>query len=173
MLQVKSTTEENFTKVFLNIDREGRIVRSLKNGDKEYFDFMSASLSSIRTREREYNGERVKVWNISLKDYDSREEYILSLRYESGVFRSIVLALASLPLIDGRTPISIHPYSRDGYTKVIVKYGETRLDWIDGGKNLPPMEEVVVGGKTYKDSQKRDAYIEGLVSQINSRILEA
>lgn len=160
---------DNLTRVFLNIDKEGKIV-STKNGEKEYYTTLSAELSQIQEREREYNGEKVKVWNISFKDYNTREEYILSLSHSSGVFRSIVLSLASLPFIDRKTPITIHPYSKDGYTKVVVSYGDTRLNWVDGGKGLPPVDEVEVKGKKYKDTTNRDEYIEGLVAQINSRI---
>lgn len=169
MLKESISTERGLTRMFLNIDKEGRLVYN-KDGEKKFFDSVSGTLSGIQKREREYNGEKVLVWNISLKDSETREEYILSLRYESGVFRSIVLSLASLPVIGKEEVISIHPYSKDGFTKVIVRQGDTKLDWIEGGKKLPQAEEVNVAGKIYKDTSKRDAYIEKLVAQINNLI---
>lgn len=147
-------------KVYLSVS-EGKISHS-EQGKKTYFASVEGYLERIYRRDREFNGETVPYWYIDLRDRDTR--YSLSLPYRSGVFTSIVLALASAKGLT-LSPIKIEPYQKNGYTKVTVSLNGERLDWIT--KEIPPVEEKKIGAEKYKDYSKRMEFIEGLVARIN------
>ena len=86
----------------------------------------------------------------------------------SGTFKSIILSLASYQSLNKETTILIEPYERNNYTKVAVYADGTKLDWIV--KELPPLQEVVIGGKSYSDDTERMNFIRGIASQVKERI---
>ena len=95
--------------------------------------------------------------------------YSICLPYSSGVFKSIVLSLASDEALSSSTPVRIEPYEgRNGYTKVVVYSDGVKLDWV--AKQIPEQETVSVGGRTIKDDTKQMEYIVSIVNQITERI---
>ena len=151
---------EKESKYYLSITK-GKIVHSAKERRISY-DFVEGTLEAISVQERTFNGEKVLYWYIPLRG-EKGELYILSLPYKSGVFKSIILALASEPTL-GRT-VKIEPYERNGFTKVVVSLNGKRLDWIT--KELPPVESVQIAGQPVKDDTKRMVYISQLVEVVN------
>lgn len=139
------------------------------NGQKSYFSFVEGGLLSIYSKERTYGSERVMKWFIDLQDEEG-DLYTISFPYNSGTFKSIVLAMASAPNLNGSTIFKIEPYQKGNFTNVVVYGDGSKLDWIT--KELPPVEEVKVGSQVYKDDSKRMAYITSLVNNINSRITQ-
>ena len=64
-------------------------------------------------------------------------------------------------------PIRISPYKKGEYDRVSVYSGGERLDWVS---DLPPVEEIEVGGQRIKSVQKREEYISGIVQRINTTL---
>ena len=102
--------------------------------------------------------------------YEGRGGTLLPLSpYSSGVFKSIILSLASYENLTTSTPVRIEPYEgRNGYTKVVVYADGIKLDWIT--KQLPPQEIVTIGGRQVKDDTKQMEYISSLCTTIRERI---
>lgn len=138
-----------------------------ENGNKSFFSYVEGTLLSIYAKERIYGSEKVNKWFIELQD-EGGELYTISFPYSSGTFKSIVLAIASVQNLNSHTLFKIKPYQKGNYTNVVVYADGTKLDWIT--KELPAVEEIVVGSQTYKDDSKRMSYISSLVNNINSRI---
>lgn len=89
--------------------------------------------------------------------------------HSSGVFKSIILALASDEALSSSTPVRIEPYEgRNGYTKVVVYSEGVKLDWVT--KQLPEQEVVLVGGKQVRDDSKQMELITSLCATIIERI---
>lgn len=152
-------------KLYLSISH-GKVVHYLKNGGVEYFKNVEGTLKDISLKERSFNGQKVPFWYLDIKD--GAELYSLSLPYISGTFKSIILALASDEKLTADTPIVIEPYERNGYTKVVVYSDGVKLDWVT--KELPPLKEVVVKGKTYTDDEERMNFIKGIAHQVKERV---
>lgn len=149
---------------FLNV-KDGKILR--KDGlVVDEFDFVEGYLERIFQKERDFNGETLHYWYINLRD-EKGDLYSLGLPYSSGVFKSIVLSLASCETL-GLSPVRIETYLKDGHTKVIVSVGGKRLDWIT--KELPPVTEQRIGGRVVKDDSARMEYICSLVEAIKAKI---
>lgn len=139
------------------------------NGNKSYFSYVEGGLLSIYAKERTYGSERVMKWFIDLQDEEGKL-YTISFPYNSGTFKSIVLAMASAPNLNGSTIFKIEPYQKGNFTNVVVYGDGVKLDWIT--KELPPVENVQVGSQTYKDDSKRMSLICSLVEKINSCITQ-
>lgn len=149
---------------YLNISG-GKIVRRTDRGDLESFDYVEGDLERIYTRDREFRGEKVPYWYLDLRDPKSGELYSLGINATSGVWRSLILSLGSCT--NFLLPIRISPYKKGNYDRVSVYSGGERLDWVS---DLPPVEEVEVGGQRLKSVQKREEFISGLVSRINTAL---
>lgn len=143
------------------------IVELSENGQKQGFSFVEGYLLSIYTQHRNYRGEDVLKWFIDLQD-DNGETYSISFPYNSGTLKSIVLALASEEQLSASTVVRIEPYQKGNFTNVVVWADGVKLDWIT--KDLPPIQEVCIGGRNYKDESKRMEYISSLIATINQRI---
>lgn len=155
---------EQTRKYYLSIS-EGKIVHS-QDGRKEYYSSVEGRLEKVYKMERTFKGETVLYWYVDIRG-ENGELYSISLPYKSGVFKSIILALASEPAVALST-LKIEPYKKGDFTKVVVSSNGARLDWIT--KELPAVKEVRVGGQTVKDDSERMAYIESLVADINARL---
>ncbi len=142
------------------------IVELSENGSKRAFSYIEGRLQGIYTAKRTFRGEEVDRYFIDMRDEEG-ELYSIGFPYNSGTLKSIVLALASCENLTASTLIKIEPYEKNEYTKVIVRADGNKLDWIT--KELPPVEEVCIGGRTYRDEAKRMDYIASLVETINRR----
>ncbi len=152
-------------KIYLSISH-GKVVHYLSDGGVEYFKNVEGYLVGLYLKERSFNGQKVPFWYLDIKD--GKEIYSLSLPFISGTFKSIILALASDKKLTSSTPIVIEPYEKNGYTKVVVYSNGAKLDWIT--KELPPLKEVVVAGKSYTDDTERMDFIKDIASQVRERI---
>lgn len=139
----------------------GKIVHNDK-GKRNIYAFVEGKLEGINLTERTFNGEKVPYWFINLRG-EKGELFVISLPYKSGTFKSIVLALASVPTL-GKV-VKVEPYERNGYTKVVVSLNDKRLDWVT--QELPPVEDIKIAGQTVKDDTKRMEYITQLVEVVN------
>ncbi len=156
--------EQRARKYYLSIS-DGQIVHS-ENGQKEYYSFVEGTLEKIYKLERTFNGETVLYWYLDIRG-EKDELYSVSLPYKSGIFKSIVLALASEPAL-ALSSIKIEPYKKGEFTKVVVSSNGRKLDWIT--KELPAVEEVYIAGQRVKDDTRRMEYICSLVDSINARL---
>lgn len=147
------------TKTYLNV-KEGRIYQ----GSIAY-DYVEGYLRGIETKEREFNGERVKYFYFDILS-DSGELYSLALPYYGGVAKSLINSLASA---QGFTdPIRIQTYQSGDFTKVATYQSGQRLPWKHS--QLPPVEELRIGDRIVKDDSKRMALIASIVITVNSII---
>lgn len=137
-----------------------------EDGEKQLFSYVQGYLRSIYTAPRTYNGEQVTKWFIDLEDGEE-ELYTISFPYNSGTFKSIVLALASATELTSGTQVKIEPYQKGNFTNVVVRADGFKLNWVT--KELPPVETLTINGRTIKDEGKRMAYITTLTQTINRR----
>lgn len=152
-------------KVYLSISH-GKVVHYLSGGGVESFKNVEGKLQDIYIKERSFNGKNTPFWYIDIRD--GRDLYSVSLPYVSGTFKSIILSLASAQSLNQESTILIEPYEKGNYTKVVVYCDGEKLDWIV--KELPPLKEVVVGGKSYSDDSERMSFIKELASQVKERV---
>jgi hypothetical protein len=152
-------------KIYLSISK-GKVVHYLPDGGVEFFKNVEGTLQAVYTKERSFNGQKVPFWYIDIKD--GEDMYSLSLPYVSGTFKSIILALASDTELTKDKPVVIEPYEKNQYTKVCVYSEGVKLDWVT--KELPPLKEVVVGGKTYIDDTERMAFIASIAEKVGERL---
>lgn len=148
-------------RTYLNISG-GKIVRRIGSGGMETFDYVEGDLERIYTKDREFRGERVPYWYLDLKDTQTGELYSLGINASSGVWRSLILSLGSCT--NFLLPIRISPYHKGDYDRVSVYSGGEKLDWVS---DLPPVEEIEVGGMKIKSVEKREAFFRELVDKIN------
>lgn len=152
-------------KIYLSINH-GKVVQGTGE-EKQLFSYVDGAIEAIYTKRSTFGGEEVVRWYIDLRD--GAELYSLCLPYSSGVFKSIVLALAAEQSLTASTPVRIEPYEgRNGYTKVIVYADGTKLDWVT--KQLPPQETITIGGRQIKDDTKQMELITSYVRLIQERI---
>lgn len=152
-------------KIYLSINH-GKVVQG-SGANKQLYSYLDGSIESIYKKRSTFGNEVVTRWYIDLRD--GEELYSLCLPYSSGVFKSIILALASDEALSSSTPVRIEPYEgRNGYTKVVVYSEGVKLDWVT--KQLPEKEIVSVGGKTIRDDSKQMELIETYVNQITGRL---
>ena len=152
-------------KIYLSISK-GKVVHYLPDGGVEFFKNVEGTLQAVYTKERSFNGQKVPFWYIDIKD--GEDMYSLSLPYVSGTFKSIILALASDTELTKDKPVVIEPYEKNQYTKVCVYSEGVKLVWVT--KELPPLKEVVVGGKTYIDDTERMAFIASIAEKVGERL---
>lgn len=152
-------------KRYLSINH-GKVVEG--SGDqRQSYSFVEGFVQAIYTKRSTFGGEVVTRWYIDIQD--GAELYSLCLPYSSGVFKSIILALASDERLSTSTPVRVEPYEgKNGYTKVVVYSDGVKLDWVT--KQLPPEETVNVGGRSVKDDSKRMEFICSLCARVKERL---
>lgn len=152
-------------KRYLSINH-GKVVEG--SGDqRQSYSFVEGFIQAIYTKRSTFGGEVVTRWYIDIQD--GAELYSLCLPYSSGVFKSIILALASDERLSTSTPVRVEPYEgKNGYTKVVVYSDGVKLDWVT--KQLPPEETVNVGGRSVKDDSKRMEFICSLCARVQERL---
>ena len=152
-------------KTYLSISH-GKVVTG-SGESKQYYSFVGGTIEAIYTKRSTFGNEVVTRWFIDLRD--GEDLYSLCLPYSSGVFKAIVLSLATDERLTASTPIRIEPYEgRNGYTKVVVYSNGVKQDWVT--KQIPPQETITIGGKQIKDDTKQMELIESLVDTIRQRL---
>lgn len=161
----QTTTETDSRKIYLSISH-GKVIQGT-GANKQLFSYVDGTIEAVYQKTSRFGKEVVNRWYIDLRD--GAELYSLCLPYSSGVFKSIMLSLASDEALSSSTHVRIEPYEgRNGYTKVVVYSDGVKLDWVT--KQLPEQETVSVGGKTIKDDSKQMEYICSLVDTLLQRI---
>ena len=157
--------DNNQRKTYLTISH-GKVV--LGSGEsKKLYSYVDGAIQAIYTKRSTFGNEVVTRWFIDMRD--EGELYSLCLPYSSGVFKSIILSLASATDLTASTPVRIEPYEgRNGYTKVVVYVEGVKMDWVT--KQLPPQELITIGGKQIKDDTKQMEFITSLCNQIGERL---
>lgn len=153
-------------KIYLNI-KNGQVVRRTDQGEEAY-SYVEGKLEDIYLKERTFRGEKVLYWYIDLRDEATGELYALGFPYANNVFKSIAL---QLPTAFSYDIVRIEPYTKNGYDKAQVWAEGVKLDWAT--KELPPIQEVNVGGRMVKDDTDRMKLIIGFVNQTLKRIGKA
>lgn len=154
---------QNDKRIFLNIT-EGKIIK--RNNQKvELYDYLEGDLERIFLKDRVFRGETVPYWYVDIRDNETGLLYSLGLGATSGVWRALILSLASIK--EYTHPVRIVPYRKGDYDKVMVLYDGERMDWIS---ELPPVEFIEVQGQRIKSTAKRDEYITRLVDEVNQRL---
>lgn len=152
-------------RTFLSISH-GKVTQGT-GASKQLYSSVDGTLKAIYSKTSTFGNEVVNRWYIDLRD--GEQLYSICLPYNSGVFKSIVLCLASYEALSTSTPIRIEPYEgKNGYTKVVVYADGVKLDWVT--KDLPPQETISVGSRTIRDDSKQMEFISSLASQIVERI---
>ena len=155
----------NKRKTYLSINH-GKVIKGSGTSKEEYF-YIEGYIEAIYTKRSTFGNEVVVRWFIDIRD--GGELYSLCLPYSSGVFKSIILALASDEALTSSTPVRIEPYEgKNGYTKVVVYSDGVKLDWVV--KQLPPQKSVTIGGKQVKDDSEQMNLIGAYVTNIVGRI---
>ena len=167
MLGERLTTDRR--KTYLNI-KEGAVVRRTQEGEKKY-SFVAGRLEGITQRERVFKNETVVYWYIDLFDTETGDLYSLGSPYASNTFKSIILQLASkegLEAVKNGSTVKIEPYLKNGFSNVQVYTEGIKLGW--AVKQLPPLEEATIGGRTIKDDSKRMELICSLVDTVRESL---
>lgn len=156
----------------LGIKQEDRrVYLSISNGSvtqgtgdsKSYHTYVDGTLGGIYTKESQF-GLR---WHIELRD--GGEIYDIVLPYSSGVFKSIVLALASDQHLSTSSVVRIEPYlGKNGFTKVVVYTDGVEQKWITD--HIPEQTLIQVGSKRVKDDTRQMEFICSVVGEILSRM---
>lgn len=153
-------------KTYLSINK-GKVVAYTSGGTKKYYSYVEGRIRAIYTLRSNFNGEEVKRWYIDLRD--GKDLYSLCLPYSSGVFKGIILSLASAKDLRASTLVKIIPYEgNNGFTKVVVYADGEKLEWIK--KQLPPRETITIGGKEVKDDTKQMEFVSTLCKEIQDKI---
>lgn len=98
---------------YLNI-REGKVFVQT-----EAYNFVEGRICKpIYKKKSTFGREQIERWYITLEDEGAH--YVLVLPYESGVFKSIALSLASDEALTLGTQIRIEPYLSRNLTKVVT-----------------------------------------------------
>lgn len=164
MALVKNRESES-NRIYLSIT-DGKVARGTRLG-KEYFSYVDGHLENIYSKVSTFGNEEVNRWFFELRD--GEELYSLCFPYSSGVFKSLILALASDEALQPSTTVRIEPYKgKNGYTKVVVYSDGVKLDWVL--KELPEQEKITVGDKEVRDDSKQMEVITSLIECILQRI---
>lgn len=157
--------QQETKRIYLSIN-QGKVA-SGTGDNKQFFSFVEGCIENIYTKRSTFGNEVVTRWYIDLRD--GGDLYSLCLPYSSGVFKSIILSLASYMELTTTTPVKIAPYmGRNGFSKVVVYADGIKLDWVT--KQLPQQEVVAVGDKQIKDDTKQMELITSYVSEILKKI---
>ena len=155
----------NQKRMYLSISH-GKVVTG-SGADKKSYSYIDGTIEEIYTKRSTFGNEEVVRWFMDIRD--GNELYSLCLPYSSGVFKSIVLALASDDTLTSSTPVRIEPYEgRNGYTKVVVYADGVKLDWAT--KQLPPQQTITIGGRQIRDDTEQMKLICSFVEIIRKRI---
>lgn len=147
---------------YINI-KDGKVVHR-EDGKEYFYDYIEGKLTDITTPKRTFNGEEVKVWYFKLEG-ENKEEYILSIGYNSGVAKTILNSLASA---EDYSRIRIFPYKKGEYTKVITYSNGNKLNW--KYEELPPSEYIEINGKKVRDDSKRMILFDNISKEILQRL---
>lgn len=154
----------NSNRVYLN-PKDGKLSLRGPSGEESLFDYVEGRLVGVSKRPREFKGEEVTYWYFDLLGEDG-VTYSIATHYSSGVAKAIINSLASA--IDSLGRIRIETYLSGEYTKTVVSNNGNRLPW--RYQELPPVEELTLGGRKIKDDSKRMELFERMAEELVNKI---
>lgn len=160
---------QNNRRIFLGVSF-GKITRKVQGQENpDTFTDIEGHLSEIVERSAEVKGVQTPFLDFIIED--GEDVYNLSVQKNSGVARSIILSLASVPdFVNNITRIS--PYlSKDGeHTNISVYVNKQKVSWVVEPSKIPPLKKVVVGSKEYADDTDRSKFFDELLAVIKQRL---
>lgn len=152
--------------IFCNV-KDGKFCTRNAEHEEEFIDLIDGYVTRIWKKVRDFRGASAVYWYISIRTQEG-ELYSIGLPYSSGIFKSIMLNLASDTELCSRSVVRIEPYLKDEKTKVQVYSNGVLLSWVT--KELPPIKQVRVGSQTVADDTERMLFIEDLVHIVSERL---
>lgn len=140
---------------------EGKVVVTTPEGKKCYAA-VSGRIKDIFLTERVIGGSPQKYWYLILED--EGEAYKVGFYYENSGYKAVVMSLIDSGVTSGDV-VTFTPSLSGRYTNIDLALNGKPLRW-NTTYTLPPLEEVAVGGRVYKDSARRMEFIEALTREI-------
>ena len=165
MLGNSNAHKESIKTTYLSA-REGKFVVTTGEHKGEEYDYIDGNLLRIEKRIRQFGTEAVPYFYVDMADSTTGERYTLTFPYSSGVFKSLLLSLASSKSLSTESVVRIDIYRKGEFTKLVVWEDGLKLDWVT--KELPPVKSLNVGGKRVIDDRERMAKIESYIPQVNN-----
>lgn len=157
--RLKEATTNSVTRT----KKDGGIVHELR------FGFIEGLLTSISTKETEWNGAKIKSWILGISDMG--EEYQLEIKYDSSYATSMLKSFGS-PDMDFTKPMRLTPWMKivndKKKTSIYVQQGVEDIKWHytkDEPNGLPEMEQVVFKGEKVWDNSKQMMFFDKLVEE--------
>ncbi len=164
-------------------DRQTKAYAKLKDGKVEVYkgkddegkkivqthDRIVAKVVGVKEKDFEYQGEKMKAWDVSLVSGEDEAE--LSLGYSSNFTRGF---FNSLLAADFTKPISISCYVKEyegkEYNTPSLWQDDEMLKWVK--EDMPKTKRVKVGSKEVIDDEEAVVWTVKLVEEINAKIQE-
>lgn len=147
---LQTNNERRTNKIFLHINRDGKIERRLADGTVQAYDAVEGRLTAIYRIPRDFNGERRMYWGFDLED--GEETYTLTLNENASMLGSVARSLSFD--IDSIDIVKFVPYKNGRFTNISVYNNGTRLNWRD--IQLPAPRDVMMSdGSIVKDYSER------------------
>lgn len=164
-------------KIIQKVDKDTPGAISYEKEDKSVIyqlkhTYIEGFLTAINVTEKEFNGKKIKQWNLDIQD--GAANYQLQMSYSSGYASSMLKALLS-PEMDFNLPVKLTPWAKvvnnKKKTSVYVSQNGEDIKWYftkDEPNGLPPMKQV-----EYKGELKWDDYdmMQFFEAQVKAKIV--
>lgn len=157
------------SRVFLGI-AYGKITRKVQGQENaDTYTDIEGHLREVNVRNAEIKGVSTPFIDFIIED--GEDTYDLSVQFNSGVARSIILSLSSVQDFVGNV-VRISPYlSKDGeHTNVAVFVNRQKVSWVVEPSKIPALEYVQVGSQKVADDTKRSKFFSDLLAVIQQRL---
>lgn len=148
----------------------GAIARVKKDNTTVYelrFGYIEGLLTSISTKETEWNGAKIKSWILGI--HDNGQDYQLEVKFDSSYATSMFKAFGN-PAIDFTQPIKFGPYMKvvndKKKTSIYISQNGENIEWYYTKENpngMPEMKQVIVKGQPVWDNFDQMQFIEQMV----------
>lgn len=164
-------------KIIQKVDKDTPGAISYEKEDKSVIyqlkhTYIEGFLTDINVTEKEFNGKKIKQWNLDIADGGTN--YQLQMSYSSGYASSMLKALLS-PEMDFNLPVKLTPWARvvnnKKKTSVYVSQNGEDIKWYftkDEPNGLPPMKQVEYKGELKWDDFDMMTWFE---AQVKAKIV--
>lgn len=164
-------------KIIQKVDKDTPGAISYEKEDKSVIyqlkhTYIEGFLTDINVTEKEFNGKKIKQWNLDIED--SGTNYQLQMSYSSGYASSMLKALLS-PEMDFNLPVKLTPWAKvvnnKKKTSVYVSQNGEDIKWYftkDEPNGLPPMKQVEYKGELKWDDFDMMTWFE---AQVKAKIV--
>ena len=186
VVTIKAADEGNYTEL-INASNSTNDYKS--DAGMDYLDIcfghFEGYLMKIDLVETEFNGTKVKQWALTFKD-DTERIYVWNTIWNGSLIQGFVNCLSSVEGDIG--PLKINAYLKNDKTRIAIyhKYDTKPLSWKFPPEELPQLEVVQIYNKVSKkmedyidkktnkpifDDTKRMEFVEGLIKELNQKLL--